>query len=133
MRIYDSSKLVEINIINCETQVNDTVDIVIDGWFKWNEDLQAYKVKDTECVIEYMAEFASENGGDDVWCTSYINLLTADMEKIEKLVKAIDMTDDWEAGYIELAEELGMTAEWEQSETVEDFDEAVFREYGFLY
>ena len=79
MRVYDRNRLAEINIINLETRVDDATEIMIDAGCEWNATMQAYKVRDTDYMVDYMNEFVADNGGDDVWYASCSELLAADM------------------------------------------------------
>lgn len=132
MRIYDKSKLMEVKIISIENGVDDTEGILIDKGFAWNATLNAYKVADTSCVADYAVDFIDENGGDDKWFYYEDELLTANMDAVEKICKSIedDDTED-EEKYEELAKELKLFDAFDCFDYIDDFVVLVNRELGF--
>lgn len=134
MRVYDRNRLAEINIINLETRVDDATEIMIDAGCEWNATMQAYKVRDTDYMVDYMNEFVADNGGDDVWCASCSELLAADMNEIEECaahVRHFIVAGPWEEDHLKsLAEETHTENEF-KALSADEYREMLNTKFGF--
>ena len=63
-RFYDNEKILEIAMYDKETREDLSADFFEDGLDHYNEELDAYKVKDVDYLVDYATDYVNGTNRD---------------------------------------------------------------------